>query len=119
RADDCFKTSNGFLVNPGEIANALMSHPGVADVVIAPVPTSAGPLIGAVVETDGVVDLDPLRATAARILPPGLQPQIVSALDRLPRLTGGKADRAACDRILRETSRAGHVPKPSTKRPTA
>ena len=107
RADDCFKTSGGYLVNPGEIANALMSHPGVADVVVLPVAGSAGPLIGALVECGGAVEPGELRAAAARMLPPWLQPQIMAVTERLPRLPGGKPDRTACGGMLRETGGSG------------
>jgi non-ribosomal peptide synthetase component F len=31
RADDCFKTSAGYLVNPGQIAHALTTHPRVIE----------------------------------------------------------------------------------------
>jgi acyl-CoA synthetase (AMP-forming)/AMP-acid ligase II len=47
RVDDCFKTASGYLVNPGEITNVLMSHPAVSDVVILPLASSAGTDIGA------------------------------------------------------------------------
>jgi acyl-CoA synthetase (AMP-forming)/AMP-acid ligase II len=102
RADDCFKTSAGYLVNPGEIANVLTSHPGVSEVVVIPVRNSEGPVIGAFVESDGAIDPDELRATAARMLPAWLRPQVVVVTGRLPRLAGGKVDREACHAVLRE-----------------
>jgi len=37
-----------------------------------------------------------------RLWPAWLQPHVIAVIDRLPRLAGGKADRAACDRILHE-----------------
>jgi acyl-coenzyme A synthetase/AMP-(fatty) acid ligase len=102
RADDCFKTSAGYLVNPGEIAHALTSHPDVTEVIVMPVRSSHGPVIGALVECDGAIDPDELRATAARMLPPWLRPDVVVMTVRLPRLAGGKADREACQGVLRE-----------------
>jgi acyl-CoA synthetase (AMP-forming)/AMP-acid ligase II len=117
RADDCFKTSGGYLVNPGEIINALMSHAGVVDVVVLPVPDASGPVIGALVERDGSVDAEELRVIATRRLAPWLQPQIVCVTDRLPRLAGGKADRQACERILREAgSRPSVIPSSTSPR---
>ena len=103
RADDCFKTSAGHLVNPGEIVQALSSHPGVTEVVVVPVRSPGGPVVGVLVEVAAALDPDHLRATAARLLPAWLQPQVVAVIDRLPRLPSGKADREACHVILRET----------------
>jgi acyl-CoA synthetase (AMP-forming)/AMP-acid ligase II len=100
RIDDCFKTASGYLVNPGEITNVLMSHPAVSDVVILPLVSSAGTDIGALVESDGVIDLDGLRAAVVRALPPWLHPQRLAVTQRLPRLAGGKPDRGACRALL-------------------
>jgi fatty acid CoA ligase FadD36 len=100
RIDDCFKTASGYLVNPGEITNVLMSHPAVSDVVILPLASSAGMDIGALVESDRAIDLDGLRASVVRALPPWLHPQRLAVTERLPRLAGGKPDRAACRAIL-------------------
>jgi O-succinylbenzoic acid--CoA ligase len=101
RADDCFKTSGGYLVNPGEIADALMSHPDVADLVVLPVPSSLGVTVGTLVESARALDPDELRRSA-RTLPPWLLPQIVAVTTRLPRLPNGKPDRSACLALLRE-----------------
>jgi long-chain acyl-CoA synthetase len=103
RADDCFKTSAGHLVNPGEIVQALTSHPGVTEVVVVPVRSPGGPVVGVLVEAEAALDPDQLRATAARLLPAWLQPQVVAVIERLPRLASGKADREACHVILRKT----------------
>ncbi len=100
RADDCFKTGLGHLVNPGMIVDALMGHAGAGDVVVMPVGDPASPVIGALVESEGAVDPAELRATAAAALPPWLQPQVVVVTPRLPRLAGGKADRGACRTLL-------------------
>jgi acyl-CoA synthetase (AMP-forming)/AMP-acid ligase II len=100
RIDDCFKTASGYLVNPGEITNVLMGHPAVSDVVVLPLASSAGTDIGALVESDAALDLDALRAAVARALPPWLHPQRLAAIEKLPRLPGGKPDRAACRALL-------------------
>lgn len=39
----------------------------------------------------------------AGMLPAWLHPQVLAVTDRLPRLAGGKADREACQSILRRT----------------
>lgn len=103
RADDCFKTSAGYLVNPGQIVHALTTHPRVTEAVVLPVRSPDGPVIGALVECEGAVDAGELRAEAARMLPAWLHPQVLALTDRLPRLAGGKADREACQSILRRT----------------
>jgi acyl-CoA synthetase (AMP-forming)/AMP-acid ligase II len=104
RVDDCFKTATGYLVSPGEIAQALASHPAVVDVVVLPVAAGHGAVVGAMVERSAPVEARDLREAAARLLPPWLQPQLIVVTDRLPRLPGGKADRQACLARLREAS---------------
>jgi acyl-coenzyme A synthetase/AMP-(fatty) acid ligase len=103
RADDCFKTSAGYLVNPGQIVHAFTTHPRVTDVVVVPVRSPDGPVVGTLVETEGAVDAGELRAVASRLLPAWLHPQVLAVTQRLPRLAGGKADREACHAILRRT----------------
>src|SRR5262249_16768691 len=101
----------------GEIVNALMSHPQVGDVLVLPVARSTGPEVGALVEADvGVgVDAAELRAVAARLLPPWLQPQVLVVVERFPRLAGGKPDRRACGELLQDAG-GTPVPAPSARR---
>jgi long-chain acyl-CoA synthetase len=114
RADDCFKTAAGYLVNPGEIVQAIATHPSVVEVVVLPIQGAHGPVAGAVVEAAGPVDADAIRATALRLLPAWLQPQVVVATDRIPRLSAGKADRKACLALLAAArdARMGAAPAP-------
>ena len=100
RADDCFKTGQGYLVNPSQVAHALAGHPGVIEVVVLPVQGPEGPVVGAAVESEAAIDPDELRSAAARALPPWLHPRIVVVTRQLPRLAGGKADRRAVQRLL-------------------
>src|SRR5262245_22223700 len=109
RADDCFKTAAGYLVNPGAIAHALTSHPAVVEVLVLPIRSAGGPLIGALVEVGHGLGADELRALAARLLPSWLQPQMLAVADRLPRLPGGKPDRHACQAILEARHPAGRA----------
>ena len=110
RADDCFKSGLGHLVNPGMIADVFTSHPGVTDALVIPVGEPGGALIGVVVEAAGAVHLSDLRTAAARELPPWLQPHILKVTPDLPRLAGGKADRDACRSLLREARSGGAGP---------
>ena len=112
---DCFKTASGYLVNPEKIVQAIAAHPGVVEVVVLPIEGAHGPVAGAVVEAAGPVDADAIRATALRLLPAWLQPQVVVATDRIPRLSAGKADRKACLALLaaaRDVCTSGAAPAP-------
>jgi acyl-CoA synthetase (AMP-forming)/AMP-acid ligase II len=79
-----------------------MSHPEVVDVVVLPVPSPLGDIVGALVESARTLDPDDVRLAAARTLPPWLAPQVVAVTSRLPRLANGKPDRSACLADLRE-----------------
>jgi long-chain acyl-CoA synthetase len=93
RLDECFKASSGHLVSPETVAEALVRHPAVVDVVVVPLASRRGTLIGALVETAGALDADEIRRHATCWLPPWAQPQIVEVTHALPRLAGGKPDR--------------------------
>jgi acyl-CoA synthetase (AMP-forming)/AMP-acid ligase II len=114
RMDECFKTPAGYLVNPAEIRRALGTHPGVNEVVVIPVPAPGGgaPSIGAVVQGRGPIDPTALLAVAGELLPSWLWPQVVVVREELPRLPGGKPDRAACAEML-AGARAGAGARPS------
>jgi acyl-CoA synthetase (AMP-forming)/AMP-acid ligase II len=73
----------------------------VRDVVVVPVQSPSGPVVGVVVEAEAALPSAQLRATAAQMRPPWLHPQVVTVIDRLPRLPSGKPDREACHAILR------------------
>jgi len=102
RLDDGFKTAAGALVNPAEVGAVLMFHPAVVDAVVTPLPAAGGAMIGAVVETGSTrVDAHQLHAFVTPLLPPWSCPHVIVVTDRLPRLTTGKVDRAACLELLR------------------
>jgi acyl-coenzyme A synthetase/AMP-(fatty) acid ligase len=108
RADDCFKTSVGHLVNPGEIVQALTADPRVREVVVVPVHGSSGPVVGVLVEAERAIGAEMLRAVAVRTLPAWLQPHVLLVAEQLPRLANGKADREACQAMLSQ-ARGGRV----------
>ncbi|MFE7032003.1 non-ribosomal peptide synthase/polyketide synthase, partial [Streptomyces sp. NPDC057621] len=95
RADDQVKI-RGFRVEPGEVAAALASHPGVADVAVVAREDRPGPrrLVAYVVGPAGHVP-DELRAYARRTLPDYLVPSAFVALTVLPLSGNGKVDHAA------------------------
>jgi acyl-CoA synthetase (AMP-forming)/AMP-acid ligase II len=100
RLDDSFKTVSGHLVSPAQLEGVLRRHPQVVETAVAPVPSPAGPLIGAVVETPAPVHPSDLHAFAAPLLPAWSRPQVIVVTRRLPRLDTGKVDYAACVEIL-------------------
>jgi acyl-CoA synthetase (AMP-forming)/AMP-acid ligase II len=93
-----------------------LSHPDVADLVVLPVPSPLGVLVGVLVESARLVDPDEVRVVAARALPPWLSPQVVAVTTRLPRLANGKPDRSASLLLLRER---GGEREPSISSPGA
>jgi long-chain acyl-CoA synthetase len=96
RLDDAVRTDAGQLVNPGHVAAALETYPGIIDVAVVAVTTGAGPVLGVVVESGEPPSLAELRAHLWRSLPAWSQPRVVEVTDRLPRLTNGRIDRRAC-----------------------
>ncbi len=115
RRDDCFKTPSGYLVNPAEVARVMGRHPGVGEVVVVPVPAPSGSVIGVVIEATSALEAGDLRAGAARLLPPWLQPEVVLVTRELPRLPGDKVDRQACIALL-DRARAGTEDLPPAER---
>lgn len=101
RRDDTVRTGSGHLVHLGELVARLLAEPGVSDAVAVPLDTPTGPVVGALVATDGALDLAAIRTRLARGLAPALQPRILEATGELPHLPSGKPDRLACLERLR------------------
>jgi long-chain acyl-CoA synthetase len=95
RLDDCFKTPSGHLVNPAHIAGVVENCPGVREAAVVDLPASIGARIGVLVAADGVTGTD-VRRHAGSHLPTWAWPAVVKVVTELPRLPGGKVDRAAC-----------------------
>jgi acyl-coenzyme A synthetase/AMP-(fatty) acid ligase len=98
RGDDCFKTDAGWLVSPGDITDALLSHPAVRDALVVPLAGRHGRLIGALVASPASAAA--LRGHVAERLPPWAQPHVLVTEPALPRLPGGKVDRLKAVRRL-------------------
>ncbi|MEU2246719.1 amino acid adenylation domain-containing protein [Streptomyces sp. NPDC019224] len=87
----------GYRVEPGEVENALLAQPGVAEaVVVARRDTLVGHVVPAATDP-AVPALDPaaLRSAVGALLPAHLVPAAILVLDRLPLTPNGKLDRAA------------------------
>ncbi|HEX6471812.1 MAG TPA: non-ribosomal peptide synthase/polyketide synthase [Streptosporangiaceae bacterium] len=99
RADDQVKI-RGFRIEPGEIAAALLDHPGVGDAaVVARADGDPGHqrLVGYVVPAAGAAapPAAALRDHLAAALPDYMIPAAFVVLDRLPTNRSGKLDRRA------------------------
>ncbi|MGH3930463.1 MAG: AMP-binding protein [Pseudonocardiaceae bacterium] len=92
RATDLIK-SGGYKIGAGEIENALLEHPGVAEVAVT---GEADPDLGERVVAWVVADCDPpptaqeLAAHVAALLAPHKRPRVVHLLPALPRNEMGK-----------------------------
>lgn len=101
----------GFRVEPGEVEQTLMAHPGVrAATVIARASGSGKQLAAFAVAAEGPRRPDPaeLRGFLSDRLPAYLVPDQVTVLDRLPLTANGKVDR----RRLETTEPSGHARRP-------
>ena len=94
RSDDQVKI-RGFRVEPGEIAAALVSHPGVHNAHVAVRRGPRGPRLTAFVTGDATATAGQLRAALTDRLPRYLIPQQIIVLDELPLTTHGKVDELA------------------------
>jgi malonyl-CoA/methylmalonyl-CoA synthetase len=97
RATDLIK-SGGYKIGAGEIENALLEHPGVAEVAVAgqPDPDLGEHIVAWVVTTEGaeVAEQD-LVDHVARLLTPHKRPRVVHFVESLPRNEMGKVMKKA------------------------
>jgi malonyl-CoA/methylmalonyl-CoA synthetase len=91
RATDIIK-SGGFKIGAGEIENALLEHPGVAEVAVAGRPDDdlGERIVAWVVAAQPVPSAQELTDHVARLLTPHKRPRIVHFVESLPRNELGK-----------------------------
>ncbi|MFF3553851.1 amino acid adenylation domain-containing protein [Streptomyces tsukubensis] len=96
RSDDQIKI-RGYRIEPGEVAAALMSHPGVLEAVVVPRGTGDDArLVGYVVpDLAEHADQRELRRHCGELLPAYMVPADLVELDRIPLNANGKVDRSA------------------------
>ncbi|MFE3514982.1 amino acid adenylation domain-containing protein [Streptomyces sp. NPDC059166] len=86
----------GYRIEPGEIENALLKQPGVAEAAVV---ARGDTLVGYVVLSPTAPDPEPtpagLRSALAALLPGHLVPNALLVLERLPLTANGKLDRRA------------------------
>ncbi|WP_215545187.1 non-ribosomal peptide synthetase [Amycolatopsis sp. CA-230715] len=106
RADDQVKV-RGFRVEPAEVENALVRHPGVAEaaVVVRQDTGTDKRLIAYTVATNGnPPGIDTLRTHLAELLPDYMMPTAYVTLTTLPLNPNGKVDKTALPEPDRESS---------------
>jgi malonyl-CoA/methylmalonyl-CoA synthetase len=96
RATDIIK-SGGFKIGAGEIENALLEHPGVAEVAVAGRPDDdlGERIVAWVVPAEVVPSAEELIDHVAKLLTPHKRPRVVHFVDSLPRNELGKVTKRA------------------------
>ncbi len=95
----------GVKISPGEIEDALLAHPGVAEAAAVGVPDAIyGQEVVAfvVAREDAALDPASLQAHAAELLPRAKRPLAVCVIDALPRNARGKLRPDALQALWRE-----------------
>ena len=98
RATDLIK-SGGYKIGAGEIENALLEHPNVAEAAVTGAPDDdlGERIVAWVVATGPAPTPDELADHVARLLAPHKRPRVVHFLDALPRNEMGKVMKRALD----------------------
>ncbi|CAL9657801.1 amino acid adenylation domain-containing protein [Streptomyces sp. enrichment culture] len=96
RADSEFKIS-GHRVQPAEVETALLSHPRVREAAVAGqvLPDGTRRLVAHLVAEGRAPSAAEVREHLRGVLPAATIPSAVEVVDRLPRTSSGKIDRAA------------------------
>ncbi|WP_410657093.1 acyl-CoA synthetase [Amycolatopsis sp. lyj-112] len=98
RATDLIK-SGGYKIGAGEIENALLEHPGVAEAAVTGEPDEdlGERIVAWVVPAETTPTADELADHVAKLLSPHKRPRVVRYLDALPRNEMGKVLKRALD----------------------
>jgi len=96
KATDIIK-SGGYKIGAGEIENALLEHPGVAEVAVTGEPDDdlGERIIAWVVPAGAAPAADELADHVARLLTPHKRPRVVHFMESLPRNDMGKVVKRA------------------------
>ncbi|WP_424189774.1 AMP-binding protein [Actinokineospora sp. G85] len=96
KATDLIK-SGGYKIGAGEIENALLEHPGVAEVAVTGEPDDdlGERVVAWVVAAGARTPAEELADHVARLLAPHKRPRVVRYLDSLPRNDMGKVTKRA------------------------
>ena len=86
----------GVRVEPGEVEQALRSHPAVHDTVVSVwEPPSGDKRLAAYVVTEGSIEVCELRGHLLEFLPAYFVPSVITVVPRIPRTAAGKIEWAA------------------------
>jgi len=98
-ATDLIK-SGGYKIGAGEIENALLEHPGVAEAAVIGVPDEdlGERVVAFVVPAGGAPEPQELSDHVAQLLSPHKRPRVVRFVDELPRNDMGKVQKARLPR---------------------
>lgn len=103
--------TGGATVHVADVEAALRGHEHITDVAVVALPhPRLGHVVGAVVESS-VATPRALRAWARTHLPVASRPRVWRIVSSLDRTTSGKPDRAAAERLLRQTHPDQTVPR--------
>jgi malonyl-CoA/methylmalonyl-CoA synthetase len=96
KATDLIK-SGGYKIGAGEIENALLEHPGVAEAAVTGEPDDdlGERIVAWVVPSGEPPSADELADHVARLLAPHKRPRVVHFLESLPRNDMGKVTKRA------------------------
>ncbi|HYF20339.1 MAG TPA: fatty acid--CoA ligase family protein, partial [Ramlibacter sp.] len=102
--DDHMIKTGGENVFPEEVSAVLLKVPGVADAAVVGVPDERmGHRVGAlVVRSDPALQPEQIEQACRAALAGYKIPRVIAFTDALPKLGSGKADLAACRRLLEQ-----------------
>ena len=105
KATDIIK-SGGYKIGAGEIENALLEHPAVAEVAVTGEPDDdlGERIVAWVVPAGAGADADELVDHVARLLTPHKRPRVVRFVESLPRNDMGKVMKRALRCVSRRAS---------------
>lgn len=115
RADEQVKV-RGFRIEPGEVESAIMSHPAVQQCLVLATETELGPMLAAYVVPRIQLNLDKVRAHAAKLLPEYMLPSAFAMIPEIPLTVSGKLDKRALPPPSPITARAYREPVTATER---
>ncbi|MGH3969260.1 MAG: amino acid adenylation domain-containing protein, partial [Mycobacterium sp.] len=114
RADEQVKV-RGFRIELGEIESVIVSHPAVRHCIVLAEDNELGPMLAAYVVPAAELDLDEVRAHAAKMLPAYMLPSAYALIPEIPRTVSGKLDKRALPAATRVATHSYREPATATE----
>ncbi|MEU6732681.1 amino acid adenylation domain-containing protein [Streptomyces physcomitrii] len=116
RADEEFKIS-GHRVQPAEVENALLSHPGIRDAAVVGRTAQDGTrhLAAFLVAADEAPPSEDVRAHLRDRLPTAMVPAALTFLPAIPRTSAGKTDRNHLVGLRESATPGPETPEPESE----